>query len=310
LRLNDPGPGGLIDKVGSPLNFWQRRPVVGLALGGGGARGLAHIGVLKVLEEAGIAVNCLSGTSMGGLIAAAAAAGLSVSKMEALALKMGSMREWVSMVGLLPSRRGLLDANKVRAFLLETFAGDPHFAGLQVPLALSAVDLDRGEEVVLAEGSLAQAVMATIAVPGLFPPVEKGGQRLIDGGVLNNVPANLLRKMGAQVVLAVDVGPSSRWDETWAGPELPSPLSALLPRLILDFYQTEMIMVAALTRAKLREARPEVLIRPDLGPEITLLTGFAHARTIIDAGERAARESLPEIREAIRPSVKWRLRRG
>ncbi len=291
------------------MKFWRKRPVVGLALGGGGARGLAHIGVLKVLEAEAVPIDRLSGTSMGGLIAAAVAAGLSAGAMEALALKMTSMREWVSLVGLRPSRPGLLDPAKVRAFLLETLEGDPDIADLSIPLALSAVDLDRGKEVILSEGNLAQGVLATIAVPGLFPPVKRNQVRLIDGGVLNNVPADLVRKMGAQVVLAVDVGHVSRWEEDWAGPDLPGPVSALLPRLLWDFYQTEMIMVAALTEARLHAASPEVLIRPELGAEITMLAGFAHAEAIIAAGELAARQALPQIRAAVGPALKWRLRR-
>ncbi|MEA3374699.1 MAG: patatin-like phospholipase family protein, partial [Chloroflexota bacterium] len=177
---------------------------VGLALSGGGARGLAHIGVLKVLEQAGVPVDFLAGTSMGGLIAAAYAAGLSPEFMEQEALRMASLRRLLALADPTMLQGGLFEGQKVREYLSDHL-GDCTFDQLRLPLTLVSVDLNSGETVYLNQGRVADAVRATIALPGLFTPVERGGQLLVDGGLLNNLPTDVVRRMGADVVIAVDV---------------------------------------------------------------------------------------------------------
>ncbi|HID87294.1 MAG TPA: hypothetical protein EYP55_07930, partial [Anaerolineae bacterium] len=160
-----------------------RRPKVGLALSGGGARGLAHIGVLNVLEREGIPVDLLAGTSMGGVIAAGYAAGLSPEFMEQEALRMGQLRKLVGLFDLTLPKAGLVEGRKIEAYLAQHL-GEMTFDDLRIPLVLVAVDLVTGEEVILKSGSVIEAVRATISLPGVFAPVRMDGRLLVDGGIL------------------------------------------------------------------------------------------------------------------------------
>ncbi len=268
-------------------------PTVGLALGGGGARGLAHIGVLKALEAAGIPVDVLAGTSMGGLIAAFYAAGRSPADIEAEALHLTKWAQVLTLVDLGLPRRAFLSGEKLYAYLQEKLGPELTFAQLRRPLALTAVDLISGKEVVLCEGAVAEAVRATVALPGMLEPVERNGQCLVDGGVLNNVPADIARALGAQVVIAVNVSLDVHDDRQWQKVGLPS--------ILLDSWRADAISAAALTDIRLALSRPEVLLRPPTPSEVTTLTGFSRAPEIIAAGEAAVRAALPRLRELVRP---------
>jgi len=257
------------------LEFFRRKPPprIGLALSGGGARGLAHIGVLKVMEEAGIPIRALAGTSMGGVVAAAYAAGWSAEELEREAIRMSSLRELARLVDLRPLRRGLLAGEHVREFLSQLIAPDLTFENLRFPLGLKAVDLNTGAEVDLTEGSVLEAAMATSAFPGVFPPVEMGAWRLVDGGVLNNLPTDLPKTLGTDVVIGVNVSP-----EPGAGEHI-EPAVGLnrLPVLAL------------------LEAPPDLLLSPPIPREIGLFTGFTRAEEIIHIGEETARRQLDAI---------------
>ncbi len=174
---------------------------VGLALGGGLARGLAHIGVLKVLEEAGIGLSHIAGTSMGALIGALYACGLGIKMISRLAERI-SRRTWMDFTF---PRRGLIAGDRLEE-MLQLLTARRSFSDLKLPLAVVAVDLISGEKVVLREGSVARAVRASCAIPGIFSPVKVGPQVLVDGGVLQRVPASVVSEMGAAPVIAVDVG--------------------------------------------------------------------------------------------------------
>ena len=278
-------------------NLWKKPPrKVGLALSGGGARGLAHIGVLKVLEQEGIPIDYLAGTSMGGVIAAGYAAGLGVDFMEQEALHMGSFRRLLPLTDLSPLRRGLFEGRKVREYLVGHL-GDRTFDDLRLPLALVAVDLNSGREVHLTQGPVVDGVRATTALPGVFTPVERDGQLLVDGGLLNNLPADAVRRMGADVVIAVDISSDG---------QVVSHLAQALhrhryvPNGLVDtieiLWRSLGVMMAEISRRRLAEAHPEVIIRPAIPPDVTVLTGFPRAAEIIAAGEKAAQEALPRIR--------------
>lgn len=179
----------------------QKRVTLGLALGGGSARGLAHIGVLRVLEENNIPVDFLAGTSMGSLIGAFYANGISIKMIERLAKRLDK-RLWLD---LTVPRMGLLAGDKVLkiiSFLLR----ERNFSDLKIPFAVSATDLYSGESITLDEGRVGEAVRASISIPGIFAPVEWQERLLVDGGVLNRVPVNIVREMGADIVVAVDTG--------------------------------------------------------------------------------------------------------
>lgn len=268
---------------------------IGLALSGGGARGLAHIGVLKVLEKAGVSVSALSGTSMGGLVAATYAAGYSPREIEERAIRFSHLKELMKLVDLRPQRRGLLEGQKVRNFIRNWLGDQITFADLRIPTTLTAVDLLSGREVLLSSGPILPAIFATIAVPGIFDPVVEDGRVLVDGGVLNNLPALPVRQMGAERIIAVDVHLSpqnhGQWEGTKRRPHWPIPL----PEFFNDFYLSELIMVAELTSHQLQLCKPDVVIQPLISPEISLLFGFHRAREVIQAGEVATEEKLDAI---------------
>jgi NTE family protein len=209
------------------------RPTVGVAFGGGSARGIAHIGVIQWLEEHHVPIDMAAGTSMGGLVGGGFATGMSATELR----KLIADTDWDVMFGAssfpfkslrrkedarsYPSRlefglkRGIVpptslnDGQQVDLFLARIAAPYydlPHFDGLPTPFRVVAVDLLKSEKVVLASGSLATALRATMSLPGVFPPVERDGRVLVDGGALDNIPADVVKALGASRVIAIDVG--------------------------------------------------------------------------------------------------------
>jgi NTE family protein len=275
------------------------RQRLGLALGGGGARGLAHIGVLKVFEQEHISVDFLSGSSMGGVIAAAYGAGVSTEKLAAVALDFSNPRKMMRLMDVNPLRRGLLEGKRVRTYLVDQLGLDLQFDKMNIPVALTATDCLRGETVVLYTGSVIDAVMATCAFPGIFRAVKIGDRWLLDGGMLNNVPVSVVKMLGAQVVIAVDVTSPSQVSEIPKELEQLHHLPPIFPQLTEDIYQASMIMTNELTRIRLNESPPDMVIHPQIPDEISIFTGFFQAAKIIAAGESTARQLLPTIVQMI-----------
>lgn len=270
------------------------RPKIGLALSGGGARGLVHVGILKVLMEAGIPIDCISGTSMGGVIAAAYACGIPVCEIEERSLQLSHMHELVKLLDVSPQRQGLLEGTRIRNYLAELFI-DRNIENLPVRLALPAVDLVQAREIVFTSGLVLPAVLATIAIPGLFKPMEIGPYHLVDGGILNNLPVDRVRELGAEIVIAVDAQFNPYTEKPWQhqpdGPRFPLPL----PDFFLDFYRAELIMIAELTQAHLKVSPPDLLLHPPIPMDIDMFLGFPRIPEVIAAGEECARDALPEI---------------
>lgn len=257
------------------------RPRVGLALGGGFARGLAHIGVLQVLEENNIPVDLVAGTSSGSLVGAMYAAGLSVERMAQEARKLA----WSNLVKLRLRRDGLLDSEGLDR-LFNALVGDLDFSRLRLPFAAVAVDVTTGEEVAIRDGKVATAVRASCAVPGVFLPVRLRGRVLVDGGVRNNVPVSVVRAMGADLVVAVELGRQTR-------PQAP-------PRNVLDIIMYSLAIMAQDQIAQAL-AQADIAIRPNLenlGP-----VDLHRAHEFIEAGRLAAQEALPEVLAALSPTV-------
>jgi NTE family protein len=173
---------------------------VGLALGGGVMRGLAHVGVLTVLEREGIPIDVVAGTSAGSLIGAFYCAGLSIDDLTALALRMS----WWHIARPVFPIRGLLTFAPMERYLVKLI-GDLSFADLRVPLAAVATDLGRGEPYVMCEGRVAPAVRASCSVPGVVTPVEMDGRVLCDGGISNNLPVDVAHSLGADYVIGVNL---------------------------------------------------------------------------------------------------------
>jgi NTE family protein len=174
------------------------RKRVGLALGGGGARGMAHVGVIRALERGGVPVDCIAGTSAGSVAGAAYAAGLSADQLLELALQI----RWRDIMRPIWPRQGFISFARLESYFARVI-GDPTFDDLKIPYAAVAADLATGKQVVLREGRVARAVRASCSVPGIVTPVEVDGRMLIDGGVVNNLPISIVRDLGADIVIAV-----------------------------------------------------------------------------------------------------------
>ncbi|MCE5207183.1 MAG: patatin-like phospholipase family protein [Chloroflexi bacterium] len=281
----------------------HNKPSIGLVLSGGGARGLAHIGVLRVLESAGVPVDYLAGTSMGGVIAAGYAAGMSSYDLEREALAATRKRHMLHLADPGLPNGGLIRGRRIFEFFQQEF-GEKTFSDLRIPLALVTVDLKTHQEVVLREGPLALAVRATTSLPGLFMPVEMNGWRLVDGGVLNNLPIDVVRKMGAEVVIAVDIGLAStggigRWigNHRW----IPDGLATTLE--VLD--DTLYTLRNAEQMNKMHQYPADVLISPQLPVSINTIAGYDRVRELVDTGERATETHLSEIRRLLGYCCQW-----
>lgn len=275
----------------------MNQPKIGLALGGGGARGLAHIGVLKVFEEEALPIHCLSGTSMGGIIAASYAAGLSAVQLEEIALEMADLRNMLRLMDVRPRRHGLMEGKRVRSFFIEKMGLDVDFSQLRLPLALIATDFARGKRVVLKSGSVIDAVMATCAFPGVFDPVYCEDALLVDGGIYDNVPASAVRELGAQMVVAVSVTPRFPRDEEPVQVLNTRLLPPVFPLFTEELYRAAMMMTAEITRIRLEEAHPDLVLYPPLPDDLSVFLGFARAAEAIAAGEKVARQNLPALQQ-------------
>jgi NTE family protein len=277
----------------------NKQKSLGLVLSGGGARGLAHIAVLKALEKENVMISAISGCSMGGLIGALYALGLPISQIEKVAKKYSSIREMIKLVDPTPRRRGLIVGKRVRNFLEDLIGEDVDICDTKIPLFLNAVDLTTLKEIILETGNLLDAVMATSAVPGFFAPVHFGEYQLIDGGVLDNLPVKPLINANLQFILGVNVHtdvisePPSKY--LYQHPHFPIPL----PDFFLDYYRAELIMVSELNARNIRDYPPDLLIKPLISPDITIFLGFQRIDEIISAGESIILQHLEEINDLI-----------
>jgi len=276
-----------------------RRKKVGLALGGGGARGLAHIGVLKVLEREGVPIDLLAGTSMGGMIAAIYATGLLPEEIEKEVLQRTTTRELIKLVDINPSMRGLVKGSRIYNLLADKLGLEMTFADLRLPIAMVATDILTGKEVVLREGNVADAVRATISVPGVFVPVDYPPYRLADGAVLNNVPVDVARELGADIIIAVDVIPNFQVNRAGEPPLVAGFDPPRLPAAAKEMYNILIIMMSAMTDYQMQLYKPDLIIRPDLPADLDLLLSFDRPEVAIRAGEKAAEENLVRIRELL-----------
>ncbi|NMT64386.1 patatin-like phospholipase family protein [Marinobacter orientalis] len=186
------------------LNPFNTR--IGLALGGGAAKGIAHIGVLKAFEEEKIRIHCISGTSAGALIASYYAFGRPAESILSICSTLNLSR----IINFTLKRGGLFSTDSIRE-MIHRDLGDCRIEDAGIPLAICATDIETGEQLIFREGNLADAVCASMAVPGLFVPVEVDGRILVDGGLVENVPLSPLAKMGAGITVAIDLSHVSRY---------------------------------------------------------------------------------------------------
>jgi NTE family protein len=270
----------------------KRKKRVGLALSGGAARGLAHVGVLDVLHREGIPIDMIAGTSAGAIMGAIYAARQETEKLLEFALD-PSWKKWAAMGDLCLERTGFLKGHKVRD-LLKAFIGDNYdISELKIPFAAVATDIDTGEEVVLDSGPVVDAVRASISLPGIFTVVKKDGRLLVDGGLTTPVPINVVKNMGADFVIAVNVNPDVTKRISKADRERIAKKKD--PNLLQIAMQSLYITTYALAHNSLSGA--DVAIEPDLG-SITS-SDFKLAGKAIYRGREAAEKALPEIRRKL-----------
>jgi len=259
----------------------QPRPIrIGLALGGGAARGFAHIGVIKELEAQGIKPDIVVGTSAGSLVGALYAAGNDGFALHRLALKMdeAAISDWS--VPLFAKASGVFKGEALQLYVDQTVHGAP-IEKLKLPFGAVATDLNSGQPILFRRGDTGMAVRASSAVPGVFQPVKIGGHVYVDGGLVSPVPVRFAREMGADFVIAVNI--SARPDA--------QPSSSTLDILL----QTFAIMGQSVNRYELKDA--DVVIQPQLGGMKG--SDFEGRNRAILAGEQAAAAIMPEIRRKL-----------
>ena len=279
----------------NPIKTIQKQKSLGLVLSGGGARGLAHIGVLKMLENNGIHIDWISGCSMGGLIGALYAVGYSVHEIENIAKKYTTVREMINLVDRTPRRRGLIVGQRLKNLLSTLIGKDTQFSDTRLPLVINAVDLISSKEIILNTGNLLNAVMATISVPGFFAPVEIDHLQLIDGGTLNNLPIDHIMDFHPDIVLAVDVHPDIKSESPWPFSQSKIRFPLPVPDFLMDLYRTQLIMTTRLTELNLEKVKPSLLIRPALPPEINTFYGYQKAESLIKLGEECVQRNLDQL---------------
>jgi NTE family protein len=255
---------------------------LGLALGGGGARGLAHIGVLKVLEEEGLAADFVAGTSVGSLIGALYCCGYGWRQLAELA----RTTDWSDLVTFTVPRLGLVNARKLER-LVDHLAGGRSLEELPIPFRAVAVDITSSEEVVLARGPVSRAVRASASIPGIFEPTPWEGRLLVDGGLLDNVPSAVVRDMGAEVVLAVNLSGER--------------IKSRPPENILDvmLYSLEVLMHGQGQRGT---AAADVPVVPDL--EGFSYRNLGRLKEMVERGELAMRAALPALLRRLRRGLR------
>jgi len=250
-------------------------PAIGIALGGGFARGIAHIGVLKVLEQENIPVRLVAGTSVGALMGACYCSGLSLAEMEELArnTRFSSFARWTL------SRCGFASNDRMISFLTRTLKCI-RFEDLRIPLGVTATDFNSGEGVVFHSGSIIDPIRASCAYPGMFLPVEIRGRYLVDGMLSHPVPTRPLREMGADRVLAVHL------KGTWA--------KGGAPRNLFDVIG-QSFAIAQDAMSSMWRSAADLVIEPDVAG--FAYDDFKHAHVLVKAGEAAMRAALPQVRK-------------
>jgi NTE family protein len=269
---------------------------LGVALGGGGGKGAAHIGVLQVIESLGLTVDLIVGSSAGGAVGVLYAAGFTPEQIcevfRSTALRRIALPD--------PTRTGLIGQRKLADYLTQ-LVGDRTFDDLRIPCAVVVTDLASGKEVVISSGPLVPALLATTSLPGIMPPVLRDGMILSDGGILNNLPVEPALRLGAQRVIAVELNDALA-AFALAPAEIDNPLAwlTLAPRQFAIANRALSLMMARATELALLQCPPDLLLRPDVADIPTL--DMSSPERGLQAGIAAAQAASAEL-QALR---EWR----
>ncbi len=259
------------------------RPKIGLALGGGGARGLAHIGVIKTLEKHKIPIDYIAGTSAGSLIGGIYAARKDIKKIEEIAETL-TYKDFIQTLSDISLKSGILRGNKAKDFI-EKYVGKITFKSLKIPFNAVTTNLVNGETFIINRGDVATAIRASCSLPGIFHPVKIGRKLLIDGGVTEQVPVKTVKKMGADRIIAVNL--NSRHFLPKIKDKKTGKISA-----ISTLSSTMNIMIYHVAKRNIKNAH--IVINPDV-PDIPL-TKFINGTEYIKVGEKACEDQIDEIK--------------
>lgn len=246
---------------------------VGLALGGGAVLGAAHVGVLKAIEEHDIKISFIAGTSIGAFVAAFYA----FNKKSVDISEIASKLKWIDVSEISLSRYGLLSNEKLGE-LIKEYVGGKKIEDAEIPLAMIATDIASGKKVVIKKGPLAKAVMASTCIPGIFNPVEFEKKLLVDGGIVENIPINTVKEMGADYVIGVDLNAKNQYEKP----------GNILDVIINSFHFT--LMAAA----KYQTESADLLITPDLSD--FNMTDPDQVEDLIEQGYKDAKKALEQFK--------------
>ena len=254
----------------------MKRPKIGLALGSGGARGFAHLGAIKVLKEEGIPIDLIAGSSMGAMVGCFYGAGLDIKRL----YKLASAFKRKYYLDFTVPKMGFIAGKRVKE-LIRIFTHGKHLEQLELPVKVVATDLMTGEKVIFVKGPIADAVRASISIPGIFVPEKLNGRLLVDGGVVDRVPVSVVKEMGADIVIAIDVS------HVKTNAEITSIYDVIMQSL--DILQMELVTH--------REIVSDFMIKPRV--EMYSSRAFTNIEDIIRIGEEETRNNIKQIKEVI-----------
>ncbi|MBA4537632.1 patatin-like phospholipase family protein [Bacillus aquiflavi] len=255
----------------------MRRPKIGLALGSGGARGFAHLGVIKVLQEEGIPIDMIAGSSMGALVGCFYGAGLDLNDL----YKLSKAFKRKYFLDFTIPNMGFIAGKRVKE-LIKIFTHGKMIENLNIPVSVVTTDLKSGEKVVFTKGPIDDAVRASISIPGIFVPEKINGRLLVDGGVVDRVPVSVVKEMGAEFIIAVDVSHVN------TNLEITSIFDVIIQSL--DILQMELV--------RNREIASDIMIRPHV--EMFSSQAFTNIEEIIKIGEEETRKQVEKIKRMIK----------
>lgn len=254
---------------------------IALVLGGGGARGLAHIGVLRVLEKKGIKPNIIIGSSIGAVLGAGFALGLSANELEAEALRHKGHWTLAKFFDFTIPITSLLKGKKINKYL-NNFYNRSHFSDCRIPLRIVTTDLENAKAEILRSGNIADAVQASIAVPGIFPPVKMNNKWLIDGGVISPTPIDYAKKYNPDLIIAVDLIMKRK-------------IKILKPNILSTILLSYEIIRTQMVKDKLHAKKKNVvIIKPKMNATIDSFK-FSQINEFIKSGEEAAKKALIDL---------------
>lgn len=298
----------------------QKRPKVGLALSSGAARGVAHLGVIKVFEKENIPIDMIAGTSIGAMVGGIYASGMGIEEMEKIALDV-NWKQLLRLTDLALPTTALINGQKVEEFI-NLLVGNKTFDDTRIPFTAVATDAVSGKEVALTKGCITNAIRASISTPAILPPVKKDSKLLIDGGVINPLPTDVVRKMGADVVIAVNLMTEASVKNRFSSSAKTSDGGEIITEEIKKKGFPEVVRSRMISSVKKKLRFPTVfqlvmrsadLMQVELSqtkiqfadlviaPQIDDVSffDFYKAKNIIMLGERAAERAVPDIKKIL-----------